>query len=339
MGSRDDAQEVALFSHILVPLDESRLAERVLPHVTVLAALAGAKVTLLNVLEPPSSAGVAQPTEPVEWQLGLERVRSYLAGVRERLQRAGLRAESEIVEGNPPTSILEFAKRNDVDLLALTSHGAGGGEAHSLGEIALKCLIGAKTSVLLVRSFSPLLPVATATEGGGEAPGYRCLVVPLDCSLRAEVALPYAERLCNASGGCLHVVHVLRPGPQWPAGVAGNDPERQRQAADEALQRARAYIDGVVSGASGPHRQLMGAVVEANDVVGSLDSLAFREEVDLLVMSAHGASGGTRTPYGAVTLDLLVYGYAPVLVVQDRAANELLESHAERAAKERQGHG
>lgn len=83
----------------------------------------------------------------------------------------------------------------------------------------------------------------------------------------------------------------------------------------------------------------MGAVVEANDVVGSLDSLAFREEVDLLVMSAHGASGGTRTPYGAVTLDLLVYGYAPVLVVQDRAANELLESHAERAAKERQGHG
>src|SRR5690606_36517163 len=125
-----------------------------------------------------------------------ERVRSYLAAVSQRLLAAGLRVESQIVEGNPPTSILEYAKRHDVDLLALTSHGAGGGEAHCLGEVALKCLIGAKTSVLLVRSFSPLLAVGEDSGMEGKVPGYRRLLVPLDGSLRAEVALPYAERLC-----------------------------------------------------------------------------------------------------------------------------------------------
>lgn len=338
-----------MFSHILVPLDESRLAERVLPHVAALAPLDQARVTLLNVLEPPASNGVQRPADPVEWQLSLGRARSYLEAVRERLQRYAVNAEVELIEGDPTTSILEFARRSGVDLIALTSHGSGGEEMHSLGEVALKTVFGARSSVLLVRSFNPVLPDlprSDATGTPGSAPVYRNVLVPLDGSLRSESALPYAERICNVSGGCLHVVAVARPEQEWYAahgGAAaasdgGKGPERHQER-EETYDHANRYLDGVSRAASAPQRLLKTSVASDADVVGAIDSLAIAEEVDITVMSAHGAGGGTRTPYGSVTLDLLVYGYSPLLVVQDRAAHELKESHAVRAAKEWQGHG
>lgn len=325
-----------MFSHILVPLDESRLAEHVLPHVTALAPLDGARVTLLNVLEPPSTAVVAQAADPVEWQLGMGRARSYLDSVKERLLRHGVEAEVELVEGDPSTSILEYARRHGVDLIALTSHGSGGEAMHCLGEVALKTVLGAKLSVLLVRSFNTVfesLPVSGTTE---PRVTYRRVLVPLDGSLRAESALPFAERLCNTPGGCLVVVSVVGPRSRW---LDDGDNRVDGSGTDAVVERARAYLEGVGRATSAPHRLLKSAVIDEADVVGAIDALAINDEVDILVMSAHGASGGTRTPYGTVTLDLAIYGYSPLLVVQDRAPQELVESHSERASRERQGHG
>lgn len=339
-----------MFSHILVPLDESRLAELVLPHVAALARLNQCKVTLLTVLEPPAGAGSPLTAEPVEWQIALGRAASYLASVKERLQDYGVESTTALIEGDPCTSILEFAKRGEVDLIALTSHGSSGEVVHPLGEVALKIVFGARSSLLLVRSFNPRLPAlanaGAAGEGHREAPAYRRVLVPLDGSLRSESALPYAERICNACKGQLHAAAVVSPVHQWNAvlDLVASDGApsrtRQRQAAQPSpVEQAGAYLDGVGRGVSAPHTTLKSTVLESADVPGAIDELATSEEIDLVVMSAHGAGGGTRNPHGSVALDLLVYGYAPLLMVQDRAAHELRETHAERAAKERQGHG
>lgn len=325
-----------MFTHILVPLDESRLAEQVLPHIVSIAPFDDALITLLNVREPSAFAALGQTAEPVEWQLGSDRARSYLDSVAKRLKGSGLRVETELIEGDATVSILEFAKSRAVDLIAITSHGMGGEEIHPLGEVALKTLLGAKTSLLVVRSFNPVLGQA-ATEGSGStARGYRRILVPLDGSLRAEAALPYAERLCGVDGGSLHLATVVRPTIPWPAGA--DDAEGAHEAVAAASARAERYLSDVGRAVEAPPRQLKTAVLKGDDIVGALDDYARTEQVEIKVMSAHGASGGTRTPYGSVTLDILLYGYTPLLVVQDRATDELRETHAERAAKERQGH-
>ncbi len=41
-----------MINHILVPLDGSALAECVLPHVTAIAPVTNARITLLHVLQP-----------------------------------------------------------------------------------------------------------------------------------------------------------------------------------------------------------------------------------------------------------------------------------------------
>ena len=174
---------------------------------------------------------------------------------------------AKFIEGDPTVSILEFAKRNGVDLIALTSHGAGGEEIHSLGEVALKTLLSAKTSVLIVRSFNPVFEHLEASEAVAAKRGYRQVLVPLDGSLRAEAALPYAARLSSDDGDCLHLVSVVRPTIPWPAGAVNEDEEQARAAVAAAGERARQYLQGVAKAVAVPQRQLKTAVIDGDDIV------------------------------------------------------------------------
>src|SRR5690606_11149513 len=154
-GSRSSdppEMEPTMFDRVLVPLDESALAEQALPHAVAVARLTGALVTLVRVLEPPTSAGVEQPTDPVEWQLALDGAHSYLARVQRSLADVGVIAAVEVVEGEPATSILQHMHDTNTDLLALTTHGRGGMLGHSLGSVASKVLLRTRINVLLVRS-------------------------------------------------------------------------------------------------------------------------------------------------------------------------------------------
>ena len=245
-----------MFSHILVPLDESELAEQALAHVGAIAPFNDTLVTLLHVQEPQTSDIGGHTAEPVEWQLGSYRAQSYLTTAGERLAGLGYRVETELIEGDPAVSILEFAKRHDIDLIALTSHGAGGEEIHSLGEVALKTLLSAKTSVLIVRTFNSLLSGPAATREAATRRGYRQVLVPLDGSLRGEAALPYAERLCADEGDSLHLVSVIRPTIPWPAGTVEHNADEAKAAVAAATERAKRYLEGVAAAVAAPQRRV-----------------------------------------------------------------------------------
>ena len=65
--------------------------------------------------------------------------------------------------------------------------------------------------------------------------------------------------------------------------------------------------------------------------------LAAEEDVDLVIMSAHG-HGGARWMYGSVALNYIAYGAAPVLIMQDMAEDMLEKTQAQVAAIQVQGH-
>ncbi|MEJ2359791.1 MAG: universal stress protein, partial [Deinococcales bacterium] len=130
-----------MFEHILVPLDESLAAESALPHVAAIAELTGAHVTLIRVLEIPTTAGHVQPTDPVEWQLHQDAAESYLAGIAKRLEARGVSAGMRILEGNPATCIITLAHDESVDLVALATHGRTGVTGSELGAVAHKTIL------------------------------------------------------------------------------------------------------------------------------------------------------------------------------------------------------
>jgi nucleotide-binding universal stress UspA family protein len=148
------------FRRILVPLDGSAMGEAVLEHAARLARLdPEAELVLLQVLQPLSSAvWVPDAAVLAAWPAGEvahrdeEAARLYLRGVADRLDKQGLRARAGVrVSGTVAPAILEAAKEEKVDLVALSTHGRSGFARFALGSVADKVLRACPVPVLVYR--------------------------------------------------------------------------------------------------------------------------------------------------------------------------------------------
>jgi nucleotide-binding universal stress UspA family protein len=315
-----------MFEHILVPLDGSALAECVLPHVIALATLRDARVTLLRVLEEPDRGPFSRPLDA---HLDNVIARAYLGEVAGRLSGAGLLVETATSSGPAAAEIVAYAQQNEVDLIVMSSHGQGGLSGWNTGSVVQKVAARAYRSMMIVRAYAP-----ASSEGGIVT--YRCLLVPLDGSRRAECVLPMAVSLARAHDAELVLAHVVRK-PEIPDRLWADEEELGlcEQLAACRQRRAERYLEEVRK------HLVVDAKVELEadaDVPGALQSLAEARPFDLIMMSAHGYSGSPRRIYGNVTTSLIGYSSMPLLVVQDFEGGQLAPLQAELATKERQGH-
>ena len=146
---------------MLVPLDGSKLAEAVLPHVAALAkqwADGQIEVVLLRVCEPPVISSDYPPRMPLSWEKHVELETAkcklvagpYLAKIEKRLKDAGLRVRSEVPLGKPADEIIEYALKNHVSLIAMVTHSRSGISRWAYGSVAEKVMLAAFTPILLV---------------------------------------------------------------------------------------------------------------------------------------------------------------------------------------------
>jgi nucleotide-binding universal stress UspA family protein len=157
------------YQRILVPLDGSELAARALAHAETIATLAGARLILLQVI--PSAAmmvsetaiatpGLGLPTvdpfvsasqyEAVEETLANE-AKTFLEEAASPLRAHSLQVETVTLKGSPADSILVYASENQIDLIAMSTHGRSGLARLVYGSVAEKVLRHATCPVLLVR--------------------------------------------------------------------------------------------------------------------------------------------------------------------------------------------
>ncbi|HET7553346.1 MAG TPA: universal stress protein [Gemmatimonadaceae bacterium] len=145
----------ATFSHVVVPLDGSRLAEESIPIAARLAALGNARVTLLRVVIPQLAVG--HPSVVLRFNVDqLEHYQAeatrYVDSVAERFRGAIPSVESVVILAeSPPRAILEWSEQNGADLIAMSTHGRSGFRRFMLGSVADKVVRGAQVPVLLTR--------------------------------------------------------------------------------------------------------------------------------------------------------------------------------------------
>jgi nucleotide-binding universal stress UspA family protein len=154
-----------MYEHLLVALDGSEAAERVLPHVEGLAEAFHSKVTVLSAVVslealvaqssmsgPGDSASLAPPVDATEL---LEAEQSgttdYLSRIVARLRARGLSVETDTPEGDPAEQIVARADALGASLILMTTHGRGGIGRLVFGSTAEKVLRHATCPVLLVR--------------------------------------------------------------------------------------------------------------------------------------------------------------------------------------------
>jgi len=76
----------------------------------------------------------------------------YLAAVKERLASQGVKAETFVGEGSPSDVILDLARQQGADLIAMTTHGRGGLGRLVYGSVSDAVLRHSTVPVLLFRS-------------------------------------------------------------------------------------------------------------------------------------------------------------------------------------------
>jgi len=149
-----------MYQRILVALDGTEIAERVLPHVEALAKSFGSTVILLQATTSPAklmaelsgdidmAPTIIDPTEILEGEQ--EEVGEYLARVAARLEAAGWKVQTDEPQGSPADEIVQRATDLDADLIAMTSHGRSGLGRLIFGNVGESVLSHAKCPILLV---------------------------------------------------------------------------------------------------------------------------------------------------------------------------------------------
>ena len=323
-----------MINHILVPLDGSTLAECVLPHVTAIAPVTNARITLLRVLQPAQNGRDTPVVDPVEWHLQKQNAEKYMEGVVNRLNESGiLGVESVIMEGSPASTVIDFARSNNVDLIILSTHGQSGLSGWNVSGVVQKILLRSYKSTLLVRAY--LAPSTTGTT----KIRYKRLFVGMDCSARSEFVLPFAINLAQFHKSQLILETVIeKPRVIKRMPVSQEIADLSNEFVERNFQAASHYFKQLLAQFSTKQLKIKTHISIGDNAIAVLHDMAEEANADLVLLAAHGETGERRWPYGSVTTSFIAYGNTSLLIMQDLSESEIHQTRAESAIRESKGH-
>jgi nucleotide-binding universal stress UspA family protein len=154
-----------MFKKILVPLDGSDLAKRTLAPAMDLAQPVNGKVFLVSASVPKhvavaESAVPGMPLIEEPHEKSHEKLTAHLHMVRAAYTHPDVTIRTEVIPGDAASVIVDTAEAQEVDLIAMSTHGRTGLSRWVLGSVTEKVLRSAPCPVLVVRgavAFSRIL--------------------------------------------------------------------------------------------------------------------------------------------------------------------------------------
>ena len=140
---------------ILVTLDGSTTAEQVLPPATSIAKAMGAEMVLFRVsIVHVSGWYTGEWFEPLEGDLETanHHAKDYLNRVASDLISQGIKVSTVVEMGAVTESIVSYAETQQIDLIAMCTHGRTGLTRWILGSVADRVLRAGHVPILLVRA-------------------------------------------------------------------------------------------------------------------------------------------------------------------------------------------
>jgi nucleotide-binding universal stress UspA family protein len=291
---------------LLVPLDGSPASEAAL----ALAELIPSRSVHLLRTEHPSTGGMLaaiSPQELANWRAMREQeMGEYLETVAGPFRDQGRDVTITTTFAEPSAAIIEASEA--ADLIVMATHGRGGAERALVGSVADRVVRNAPIATLLVRGGdSPTSP-----------PPIGRIVVPLDGSSLAELALPVATDLASDLGVPIHIVQVIDSDPV-------RDAVRGGLFAAQGLEETRARLERDV----GDHLSARAMALLNQDERAdwelrfgnpAAEINAALKPGDLLVMTTHARGGLSRWLLGSVANRLVREVQVPILLVRPGSA-------------------
>ena len=157
-----------MYKKIMVPLDGSELAECVLPHVE--AFITSFRVTTLVFVRVVEPAQIDHRGPYMTIKLSVDKIKElskrideeriaraeeYLKQVVSRVEKDGVKIETEVFIGNVAGRLVGYSESNDIDLILIATHGRSGATRWTQGSIADRILRASHVPVLMVRAPVP----------------------------------------------------------------------------------------------------------------------------------------------------------------------------------------
>lgn len=300
-----------MLEKILVPLDGSPHAERVLSHLHRLETPGPKTMILLRVVKPYENIFLTASTQHIETSRLRQEGEEYLRGIKGELREMGLQCHIHVLEGDVAAAICNVADVQDVDMIAMTTHGRSGVSRWAYGSVADRVIRTATQPTLLVRS-------------GTESPAYgriQRILVPLDGSDLAEQAFPVALALARSNAAEVVLLRAIQPlSDRELALVFANWGSR-----DEIYQQQHTAAEGYLKDRADELRSAgleSAIIIEEGYPAEVILDAGESQNIDLIVMSTHGRSGLSRWVYGSVADKVMRRAADPVLLVRAQPESE-----------------
>lgn len=291
---------------ILYPTDFSDTAAEALPHALHLAEKYGAELHMLH-------AHVLHESDPINAAHSFPRMQE-LYDILERnaedqmdaaLERypTELKIERVQVRGiSAPTSILEYSEQQAIDLIVMGTHGRRGLRRLLLGSVAEEIVRLAPCPVLTV-------PERDRVPAGR----FEKIVVPVDFSEYAALALTYAHELAAVYAAQLLLLHIVDEvvypdfyPPVMPSGGRMTD-----ELGAQSVTRLRELL-----AETGRPDVRADVHVRSGKAAPEIAHFTESEAADLVVIASHGLTGLSHMLLGSVTEQVIRRAHCPVFTVK-----------------------
>jgi nucleotide-binding universal stress UspA family protein len=299
-----------MYSKILIPLDGSKTAEKVLPYARYLAGKFKAAVELLAVIDVVEMVGHLSAERARHLDIMIEdSMRSseiYLRKVANNF--SGTAVKCTVEKGRAEDTIIEKGEAEPGTLITMATHGRSGLNRFLLGSIAEKVLRGTANPLLIVRA-------TEAAKAEGEA-GFKTMIVPLDGSELAETVLPTVAGMAKTLGLEVTLFRTYHIPYNAYAGDDGFYAVNYDDLIGSVRDEANEYLDKKVAEMKQLGVEKVTTFSKEGFASDEIVALAKKTPAGLITMCSHGRSHVTRFVLGSVTENVVRHTNNPVLIVR-----------------------
>jgi nucleotide-binding universal stress UspA family protein len=302
-----DDGRLIMYEKILVPLDGSDLAEIALPYAEELAGALGCEITLIHVSE--SADEKYENMHQLYIEKIVESTRQGAERCRKNKRAKKIKVSSVHLTGYVAEQIVDYADKENIGLIVMTTHGRSGIRRWILGNVAAKVVRATERPVALIRA-KDTLPEACAERKLNK------VLVPLDGSKASEVVIPHISELASKLKAAVVLLQVVAPS-YFVYAIPGEAVLQPHSPEDlqNMIEHSKFYLDKISA-------EFMDKGIETTSEVGiggpaeEIIRIADEMQVDMVAMSTHGHSSISLWAFGSNADKVLHAGGTPVLLVR-----------------------
>jgi len=299
-----------MYSKILIPLDGSTTAEKVLPYARYLAGRFKIPIELLAVIDIADMAAhlSADKARFLDTMIedGIKHSTAYLRGVASTFPGADIKCS--IKRGRAEEVIIEKGAADTAMLITMSTHGRSGLNRFLLGSVAEKVLRGTVNPLLLVRATEEATSAGEAT--------LKSIIVPLDGSELAESVLPMVAGLAKKLDLEIELFRAYHIPYNVYAGDEGFYAGNYEELIDGVRDEASEYLDKKAAELKKLGVSKISCVTKEGFAGDEIISLGQKTPDNLIAMCSHGRSGVQRWVLGSVAETVVRHSGDPVLITR-----------------------